>query len=279
MQIVDAHHHLWERGRFVYPWLKNYPAIDRDYLFQDYEVVARRCGIAKSVFVQAEVEPRFGLQEARWALSLADSEGPISAVVAWAPIEQPGLEQYLQELAGHPRLKGIRRLIQGEADPNFCARPAFVAGVRQLARFGLSFDLCVYHYQLPAVLELVRQVPEVSFVLDHIGKPDIKAGILDPWQHHLRELAKLDNVMCKVSGMATEADWQRWKPEDLRPYLDRVIQAFGFERLMFGTDWPVCTLAVEGERWLEVVQEGVKEATEEEKRQLFCDTATTFYRL
>ena len=279
MQIIDAHHHLWERGRFRYSWLKDAPGIDSDYSIRDYEAAIAGRGIAKSVFVQADVDSEFGLQEARWALSLAEAEGPVEGVVAWAPVEEPGLDEYLEKLGTHPRLKGVRRLIQGETDPEFCARPAFVEGVRKLAGYDLSFDLCVYHRQLPAVIRLVRQVPEVSFALDHIGKPNIANGETVPWKNHIDELAGLDNVVCKLSGVATEADWESWRVEDLRLYIDHIIDAFGCGRLMFGSDWPVSTLAVEYGRWLEIVQEATAGASDAEKRRLFWETAAGFYRL
>jgi len=277
--IIDAHHHLWERRRFNYSWLKEVPAIDRDFLIQDYEETIKGYGIVQSVFVQADVDPEFGLQEARWALSVAATESPVAGVVAWAPVEQPDLEPFLEALGSHPQLKGIRRLIQGEPDPDFCARKAFVEGVRKLAQFDLSFDICVCHHQLPAVIQLVQQVPEVSFVLDHVGKPNIAERVVEPWKTHIQELARLENAFCKVSGMATEADWRKWRIADLRPYLDHVIEAFGCDRLMFGSDWPVCTLAVEYGRWLEIVQEATKDATSEEQHQLFYGTAERFYRL
>ena len=279
MQIIDAHHHLWERGRFRYSWLKDAPGIDSDYSIRDYEAAIAGRGIAKSVFVQADVDSEFGLQEARWALSLAEAEGPVEGVVAWAPVEESGLDEYLEKLGAHPRLKGIRRLIQGESDPEFCARPAFVEGVRKLAGYDLSFDLCVYHHQLPAVIRLVRQVPEVSFVLDHIGKPNIADGEMVPWKNHIDELAGLDNVVCKLSGVATEANWESWRVEDLRLYIDHIIDAFGCGRLMFGSDWPVSTLAVEYGRWLEIVQEATVGVSDAEKRRLFWETAADFYRL
>lgn len=279
MEIIDAHHHLWDRGRFNYQWLKQQPALDRDFILRDYEEVIRGTGVTRSVHVQAEVDPLFGIQESRWILSMADAAGPVAGVVGWAPIEQDGLGDFLQKLGTHPKLKGIRRLIQSEADPQFCARPQFVAGVRKLAPLKLSFDLCVYHPQLAAAIQLVRQVPEVNFVLDHIGKPAIKDKVQEPWKTQLRELAALPNVWCKVSGMVTEADWNTWQAEDLRPYLDQVIDCFGFGRLMFGSDWPVCTLAASYQRWLEVVQEAVRGASGAEQRQLFWDTAAAFYRL
>jgi L-fuconolactonase len=277
VEIIDAHHHLWERGRFRYRWLGQLPALDRDFILRDYEEAIRGTGVTKSVHVQAEVDPLYGVQETRWVLSMA--EGPLAGVVGWAPIEQEGLDKFLETLGSHPKLKGIRRLIQSEADPRFCARPEFVAGVRKLAPLNLSFDLCLYHPQLAAAIELVRQVPEVNFVLDHVGKPAIKDGVQEPWKTQLRELARLPNVWCKVSGMVTEADWRAWKAADLRPYLDHVIDCFGFGRLMFGSDWPVCTLAAGFQQWLEVVQEAVRGASETEQRQLFRDTAAAFYRL
>ncbi len=279
MQIIDAHHHLWDRGRFSYQWLKQMPALDRDFILRDYEQLITGTGVTKSIHVQAEVEPLYGIQETRWILSMADAAGPVAGVVGWAPIEQEGIGAFLEKLGTHPKLKGIRRLIQSEADPGFCARPEFVAGVRKLAPLNLSFDICIYHPQLGAAIELVRQVPEVNFVLDHIGKPAIKDRLVEPWKAQLRELAALPNVWCKVSGMATEADWTAWKPADLRPYLDHVIDCFGFSRLMWGSDWPVCTLAASYGQWLELVQEAVQGASEAEKRQLFWDTATVFYRL
>jgi len=279
VEIIDAHHHLWDRGRFKYGWLKEYPAIDRDFLLRDYQEAIRDCGVVKSVHVQAGVDEQFGLQETRWILSMADMGGPVAGVVGWAPVERDDLEDFLEKLGSHPRLKGIRRLIQGEPDPGFCARPEFVAGVRKLGARSLSFDLCIYHPQLPAAIELARQVPEVQFVLDHIGKPNIREGVLEPWKTHIRELAALENVVCKVSGVATEADWQQWTPQDLRPYLEHVIEVFGFDRLMFGSDWPVCTLAAGYRRWLEVVQEAVRQASAAEQRQLFWETAARFYRL
>jgi L-fuconolactonase len=173
----------------------------------------------------------------------------------------------------------VRRLIQGETDPDFCRRPAFVEGVRKLASHGLSFDLCVYHYQLPAVIELVRQVPEVSFVLDHIGKPNIAGGQREPWKTHIATLARLENVACKLSGVATEADWKNWTTADLRPYLDHVLAVFGCRRLMFGSDWPVSTLAIDYGRWLEIAQEATIGCSRDEQRELFWGTAERFYRL
>lgn len=280
MQIVDAHHHLWDRGRFHYAWLQQAPAIDNDYLLRDYESVIAGTGVVQSVHVQAEVDEPWALQETNWLLSMADGDGPVSAVVGWAPVErQQELETFLQDQGSNARLKGFRRLIQGEADADFAARPEFVQGVRWLGEQGFSFDLCVYHHQLPAVLELARQVPGTALVLDHIGKPDIASGLLDPWRQHIHELSRMEHVYCKFSGMTTEADFDNWSLADLRPYADAVIEAFGFSRLMFGSDWPVSTQAVDYKAWLETVQMLTQDASAGERDALFRGTATRFYRL
>ncbi len=280
MQIVDAHHHLWDRGRFRYSWLQHVPAIDRDYLLRDYESVIAGTGVVKSVHVQADVDEAWALQETNWLLSMADGDGPVRAVVGWAPVEREAeLEEFLQKQGDNPRLKGFRRLIQGEADAAFAARPDFVGGVRHLGRAGFSFDLCIYHQQLPAVIELARKVPDVALVLDHVGKPDIRAGQLEPWAQHIRELAQMEHVFCKLSGMVTEADLNAWHVDDLRPYADTVIEAFGYSRLMFGSDWPVSTQAVDYQGWLDAVQQLTGGASAGERDALFRGTATRFYRL
>ena len=278
MQIIDAHHHLWDKSRFAYSWLTEVPDIDRNFLIADYEESIRGTDVVKSVHVQADVDPPFALQETRWVLSMAEANTPIEGVVAWAPVEEPGLEDYLDTLGEHPNLKGFRRLLQTQ-EADFCLKPEFIAGMRLLAARGYSFDLCIYHPQLSSVVELVRQVPEMSFVLDHVGKPDIKAGAMQPWKDQLRELAALPNACCKVSGMVTEADPGSWTSETLRPFIDSAIEAFGFERTMFGSDWPVCLLGASYGQWLETLSEAVRGASGDEQEQLFYRTAERYYRL
>lgn len=278
--IIDAHHHLWDRGRFRYSWLQQVPAIDRDYLLRDYQSVIAGTGVVQSVTVQADVDEPWALQETNWLLSMADGVGPVAAVVGWAPVERADeLEAFLEDQGDHPRLKGFRRLIQGEDDPGFAAREEFVQGVRRLGKAGFSFDLCVTHQQLPPVVELARQASDTMLVLDHIGKPDIRAGGLDPWRQHVRELAEMDNVYCKLSGMTTAADSASWTIDMLRPYADAVIDAFGFSRLMFGSDWPVSTQAVDYQRWVTTVLDLVSGASSGELDALLRGTATRFYRL
>lgn len=202
-------------------------------------------------------------------------------MVPWAPLEDGDqARSYLDALvATSPLVKGIRRLLQGEPDPAFCLRPGFVRGVQLLADYDLSFDLCVRHHQLPGVVELVRRCPQVSFVLDHIGKPDIAGRVLDPWREQLAALATHPNVTCKVSGLVTEADPRAWTPDDLAPYVAHVLAAFGEDRVLFGGDWPVALLASSYRRWVEALDALTAHLSPEAKRKLWAENARRFYRL
>ena len=168
-------------------------------------------------------------------------------------------------------MRGIRRLIQNQADPEFVLRPDFIAATKLLPKFNFSFDVCIYHHQFGNVIEFIRKCPEVSFILDHIGKPGIKDGIMEPWKRHIRELSQIPNVMCKLSGVTTEADHDSWTREQLRPYIDHVIESFGFNRIMYGGDWPVAELAGKYTDWIGVLDWATTGCTPEEKRKLFRD--------
>ncbi len=178
-----------------------------------------------------------------------------------------------------PRVKGVRRLIQSEADPGFCLQPEFIKGVQGLAAYGLSFDICISHAQLANAIEMVRRCPGVTCVLDHIAKPDIRNGLMQPWKRQMREMADLPNVHCKLSGMVTEADHAHWTGADLQPYIDHVLDCFGLDRVLFGGDWPVVTLASTYTRWVETAGQALAGCSEGERKKLFCDNAKRVYRL
>jgi len=178
-----------------------------------------------------------------------------------------------------PIVRGVRRLIQSQPDPDYVLRRPFIEAVKLLPRYGLSFDICIFHHQMANTIRFVRQCPEVQLVLDHIGKPGIKAGVLDPWRQELRELAAMPNVHCKISGVATEADHANWTREQLRPYIEHAIECFGFDRVMFGGDWPVCGLAVAYPDWVSIVDWITSGCSEADRRKLFRDNAVRFYRL
>lgn len=278
-QIIDTHVHFWNPEHLRYPWLEANEKLNRPFLPPDYTAAIGEINVEKIVFVQADAAPDDGLDEAEWVASLAEADKRIQGIVAFAPLEKgDGAEAYLQELASHEIVKGVRRLIQSEP-LGFATQPDFVRGVQLLSQYGLSFDICIYHPQLGDTIELVRQCPDVAFVLDHVGKPGIKDGLLDPWREQITALAGFENVMCKISGMVTEADHRSWSPDDLKPYIEHVIASFGIERVMYGSDWPVMTLASSYTRWIEVLNWATQGFSEQERSRLFYDNALVFYRL
>lgn len=276
--FVDTHVHFWHPDVLQYDWLASTPDINRPFLPATLAEVAGD-DLQKIVFVQADCRPEQGLREVAWVTGLARSEPRIQAIVAFAPLELgAACRDYLQALAEYPLVKGVRRLIQSEA-AGFATRPDFVAGVQLLAEFGYSFDICVVHPQLADVLQLVAQCPQVSFVLDHIGKPGIKDRLLEPWREQTKALAAFPNVWCKISGLVTEADWQSWTREDLKPYIDHMIEVFGIDRVMYGSDWPVSTLATSYTGWLDTLAWAAAGLDGEARHKFFYQNGAAFYRL
>lgn len=277
--IVDTHVHLWHPKQLRYPWLKQVPTLNKPYLLNDYSAAHENLEIESIVFVQCDTHPDDGLKETAWVTSLAAVEPRIRGIVAWAPLEEGRqVEPFVEKLAEDTLVKGIRRLIQGES-VDFCIQPNFVNGVKTLARYGLSFDLCIFHPQLANAIRLVEQCPNVQFILDHIGKPDIKNQLFEPWKQEIKTLADLPNVYCKMSGLVTEADHENWTAADLQPYIGHVIECFGFDRVIYGSDWPVSTLASDYPRWVQTLQDAVSGCTPEELNKLFHDNAIKFYKL
>jgi L-fuconolactonase len=253
--------------------------IARDFLPADLAAVAKPQGIGGSVAVQA----RQSLAESRWLLERADADPFVRGVVGWVDLRSPDVVAQLEPLAAHPRFLGVRHVVQDEPDPRFLLGEAFVRGLMQLRRFDLTYDLLLYPEQLSAAVELVGMLPEQPFVLDHLAKPRIAQGAawdgFADWRRDIEALAAHDNVCCKVSGMVTEAAWRRWKPADFVPYLDVVLAAFGPERLMFGSDWPVCLVAAEYADVVAIVRDFFSQVSSGEQARIFGDTATQFYGL
>ncbi len=278
--LVDTHLHLWDLGRLDYPWLQQAPAINRNQLLADYRAACGPIAVSKMVFVQCECRPDQFRQEAEWVTDLAQEDPRIVGIVPWAPLENgDAVEDDLAQLALNPLVKGIRRIIQFEPDPDFCLRPGFVRGVRLLSRFGLSCDLCIHHGQLAQAIRLVDLCPDIRFVLDHIGKPNIKDAVMEPWRTQLAQLAERPNVCCKVSGLANEADWHNWTIPQFRPYLEQVIESFGFDRLMFGGDWPVAAQATEYPRWVEALDAILSSCSAPERFRIYVQNGEQFYRI
>ncbi len=279
--IVDAHVHLVDLKRLRYSWMAGAAALHRDWSTADFTARAKPYEIGGYVFVEVDVDAPLQMAEAAWVEEVAASDGRLKGCVASLPLDKgpAAVEADMARFAGFAHARGVRRLIQDHPDPEFMIRPDFVAAVKLLPKYNLSFDICIKHPQFTNTIELVRRCPEVSFVLDHIAKPGIAAGLIDPWRAHLRELAALPNVVCKLSGVLTEADHVGWTREQVRPYIDHTIECFGFSRLMFGGDWPVVELAGHYGQWLATVEWAVAGSSPEEKRALFRDTAIKAYRL
>jgi len=279
--IIDTHMHLWNPAHFRMSWTDGDALLNRPYTVDVYHEQTRELALEAMVFVECGVEPQYAFLEAQWAVACARADPHIEGIVAAAPVEF-GLRTraYLEALVGlDPRIKGVRRNLQDEKDPNVCLHPDFVRGVQLLAEYHLSFDLCIRHWQLPAITGLVRRCPDTQFILDHLGKPDVKAHLLDPWRDQIGELAALPNVVCKMSGLVTEADLSGWKPEDLAPYLSHALEVFGEDRVAFGGDWPVVLLASPYVRWVETLQTLTASISPAAKRKLWNENARRFYRL
>lgn len=275
--IVDSHLHLWDPRLLSYPWLSG--VLDRPFLPADFRAATGTVAIESLVFLECAAAPHLALDEVLQVLAWAREEPRIAAMVCNAALEKgDAVRADLERLAATEKVKGVRRIYQDEADPAFCLRPDFIRGVQALADHGLSFDLCLKHPQLQATIGLADACPKVPMVLDHIAKPGIAAGLMQPWADQMRDLARRENVVCKLSGVATEAA-VGWTPETLRPYMDVALEAFGPARIMFGGDWPVSTLAISYPAWVAVVDDLIKDLSETEQRQIYRDTARAFYRL
>jgi L-fuconolactonase len=278
--IIDAHLHVWDTNEFRYPWLDDIPQLNTPYLLDDYKRATQSFNIEQMVFVQCEAEFDQYLKETKWITKLSKGNPGISGIVSWAPLEKgENSRQELEILASNPLVKGIRRIIQYENDLDFCIQPDFIRGVQILEDFNFSFDICISHIHFKNTLRLVEQCPGVNFILDHIGKPDIKDQVLHPWMEDIKKLAEFPNVYCKMSGLVTEADHQNWHKEDLQPFFDHVIDCFGFDRLVFGGDWPVVGLASPFQGWVETLLSLLNGVSEFEKQKLFYRNAQVFYKL
>ena len=240
--IIDTHHHLWSYNEIDYVWMDDSMEIlKRDYLPADLKQELEKAGVSGTVAVQA----RQNIEETRWLLVQAEEHPFIKGVVGWLDLCSPDLAGQLEEFAGHPTLVGVRHVIHDEPDVDFMLRPAFIKGIGQLSAYDLTYDLLLYPGHLERAIELVSMFPDQRFVLDHMSKPFIKSGVLQPWKDDIEALAARPNVWCKISGMVTEASRDSWKYDDFVPYMKVVCEAFGTDRVMLGSDWPVCRLAGE----------------------------------
>lgn len=279
--IIDTHLHLWDPEVIHYPWLKDVPAINSPHLITDYRKATEGINIEKMVFLQCEADFSQYLDEVKWVSQIAQTEDPrIKSITAWAPLEKgDAAQEDIERLKDYPLVNGIRRIIQFEEDDTFCLRQDFIKGVQLLEKCGWNFEICIKgDRQFENVLSLVRQTPNVPFILNHIGKPFIAEGIVSPWKEYLAQLAEFPNTTCKVSGLMNEAG-KDWTYGDLMPYLDIVFEQFTIDRVFFGGDWPVCTLNGTYARWYEVITRYLEAFSDEEQMKFFNANARSVYKL
>lgn len=275
--IIDAHQHFWKLGQFDMEWLKEpqHTAINKTFLPRDLKPLIDQAGVDKTVFVQTQ----HNVEENRWALGLTEESPWICGVVGWVDLASPECEQQLLEFKDHPQFVGIRHITQAEPDDNFIVRDDIIRGLKVLQKHEVPFDLLFFTQHLQHAQTLAAQLPDLKMVIDHISKPKIKTHDIKDWERDLRAAAKAPNIYCKLSGMITEADWENWTPDDLKPYIDVAFEAFGPDRLMYGSDWPVCELAGTYQEVFEVLQTCLGTISDDEKQHIYHQTAADFYSL
>jgi L-fuconolactonase len=273
---IDAHQHFWMYSPAHYSWIsEKMPELKRDFLPKHLQPLLADQLFAGSIAVQA----RQDLDETRWLLELADQNELVKGVVGWVDLCSPDLPAQLETFAANRKFVGVRHVLQDEPDDEFMLRPEFRRGIARLAEHGLTYDLLLYPRHLSVAVKLARDFPEQRFVLDHIAKPGIADRLMEPWEMDICELAMFDNVFCKLSGMVTEARWKQWKPDDFHPYLDVVFEAFGTQRLMIGSDWPVCTLSAEYGETIGLIAEYIKDFPLHQRDSLLGCNCARFYDL
>lgn len=269
--IIDSHQHFWQVGRFDYPWMSSdLGVLYRDYLPADLVPILERNGVEKTVVVQASNS----VAETTWLLELADANPFIAGVVGWVDLMSADID-----FVSHPKFKGVRHLVESEPNDDWLVQPAVLSGLKKLSSRGCAYDLLVHTRHLKYVPQVAESCPELKFVVDHLAKPPIARNEIKEWAEAMKRVAAFQNIHCKLSGLVTEANWTAWQTDDLRPYVDEALNLFGVERMMFGSDYPVCLLASSYDRMLESFQELVKDLSAADRDQIFSTNAQRFYRL
>lgn len=275
MKIIDTHQHFWKYDPVNYSWINDEMAVIRkDFLPGDLAVVVNEHKLNGTVAVQADQTEA----ETDWLLQLAAKNDFIKGVVGWVDLRSSNIEKRLQHYQQFSKLKGFRHVLQGE-EPSFMLQKDFLNGISKLQQFNFTYDILIFPQHLAAALELVQQFPEQKFVIDHVAKPYIKDGKIDEWKTGMQQLAQQSNVYCKISGMVTEADWKNWNADQLKPYIDVVVNSFSIDRIMFGSDWPVCLVASSYKRWLQTVKDYFSSYSTEDQEKVFSSNAIKFYKL
>jgi L-fuconolactonase len=281
-RLVDTHVHFWDPQRLRYSWLRDHPLLNRRYQAQDYPTEDVTSATEACVFVECDADPGQSLEEVAFVEEQSQLDPRIRAIVAHAPLERgEAVEPLLEDIVrSSSKVRGIRRILQSETDVRTLLQsPTFIAGVRLLRKFDLHFEITVTHRQMDYVLEFVQTLPDITMVLDHCGKPGIREDQLAPFKRHANALARHPNVHCKLSGLTTEANHATWTEPQLLPYIDTALQAFGPDRLLYGSDWPVCLQATSISRWIHTLDRAFSGCSPEQQRQIFRENANILYRL
>lgn len=278
--IVDTHLHLWDLNRIRYPWLDDIPALNKTFSLDDYNKACGNIKVEKMVFMQCECLPSLYVKEVEFATEISVTDSRIAGIVSWAPLEKgEEVRPEIELLKRNKLVKGIRRIIQFEPDLEFCLHPDFIRGVNMLAEYDLTFDICISYIHNKNVIKFINKCPDIPMILDHISKPNIKGKVLDPWRDEISEMSKFPNIYCKLSSLATEADHQTWTINDIRPYVDHLVECFGFDRLIFATDWPVSSLAATIPVCVNTLETILEGCTSAEMEKVFKLNALNFYRI
>lgn len=276
MEIIDAHNHYWHYEPQEYSWIgEEHGPLKKDCLPADLDPELEKHNVTGTIAVQA----RQNLEENRFLLQVADRNPIVKGVVGWLDLRAGNVEENLQSYASAAKSVGLRHFIQSEPEEGFMLRDDFRRGIAALKHWGLTYDILIGHRQLAETVKFVELFPDQPFVLDHIAKPPIKAGIIEPWKTEMQQLARHPQLHCKISGLVTEADWQHWQEEELKPYLDVVFEAFGPDRLMFGSDWPVCLLAAPYSKVVKLVKGYIAQLPEQDQEKIMSHNAKAFYKL
>jgi len=274
--MIDSHQHFWQLGRFDYPWMSSdLGVLYRDYLPADLAPIIARNGITNTVLVQASNS----VAESRWLLELADANSFIAGVVGWVDLAGVQIDAQLDEVCAHPKFKGVRHLVESESHDDWLVQPHVLSGLKKLSARGLSYDLLVHTRHLQYVPQVAERCPDLNLVIDHLAKPPIARNEFKDWSEALKSVARIPNIHCKLSGLVTEANWSSWQTNDLRPYVDHAFELFGADRMMFGSDYPVCLLASSYDRVLASFQELLGGLSDSDRDKIFGQNATRFYRL
>jgi predicted TIM-barrel fold metal-dependent hydrolase len=278
--IVDTHHHLWDLKKFRLPWTDGVPKLNRSFVMSDYRAATKGLNVVKTVYMEVDVDPAQRVEEAEYVTAICKGKKTpmVAAVIAGEP-SAPDFKSYMMRFKDNPFIKGVRRVLHPPSLPaGHCATTEFIKGVRLLGEMGKSYDIVIRHAELGDAAKLVDACPDTRFILDHCGNADVQMPDATQWKKDIAALAKRSHVICKVSGIVASAK-PDWKPADLAPFIQHVIAEFGWNRVIFGGDWPVCTLTATYKQWVDALKQIVSDASPEQKRKLFHDNAVKFYSL